>query len=167
MTRNSQRIIFVLSLTLNFSVIGTVIYHLFRDGHIPGYGHLSGFYSGTNTKNHLSDYFDLSDDKRRVWREKSKEHEQELADSWQEIQGHRGKMIRAIFTAQPDLKIIEAERAEIARLQGVVQRALIQHMLDEQGMLDDRQRQVLAELLIRQNFTPTMDELPRQDTHND
>jgi Spy/CpxP family protein refolding chaperone len=161
MTRNCLRTILALSLILNFAVIGTVAYYTFLYGHVPG------FHNGTNgnTNVHLSDYLDLSDEKRRIWREKSEGYKQELEADWREIQVHREKMIRAIFASQPDPKAIEAERAEIARLQEAIQRALIRHLLDEQGMLDERQRQILVELLLRQDFHPLREEPSRQAPH--
>jgi Spy/CpxP family protein refolding chaperone len=166
MTRSCHRIILILSLTLNLAVFGTVAYLIYRDGHVPGYSHVSGF-SSPKAKPYLSDYLDLSDEKRRIWEERREGYKQELAATWQQIRMHREKMIRAIFVSQPDLQAIEAERAEIARLQESIQRALIRHLLQEQELLDDRQRQKLAELLLQQDYHPAMEGLSQQYPHKD
>jgi len=161
MTRSCHRILLILSLTLNFAIFGTVAYFIYRDGHVPG------FSSGLGANVHLSDYLDLSDEKRRIWQEKRKGYKQELAATWREIRVHQEKMIHGIFVSQPDLQAIEAERAEIARLQESIQRSLIRHLLDEQEMLDDRQRRKLAELLLQRDSHPVMEELSQQGPDKD
>jgi hypothetical protein len=70
---------------------------------------------------------------------------------WEDVRIHRERMIRQIFSQQPDLAAIEADRAAISSLQEKQQRHIIAQLIEEQRILDATQREALAGLLIQQN----------------
>jgi len=144
-------ILLVFSLSLNLGGIGAVAYYATRSGQFSGL-------SQTQERKYLSDYLNLTSEQRRTWREKGQVFWQEITAAVKQIQVHRETMVRTIFSENPDLAVIETERAEIARLQERIQQAAIRHMLDERGMLDSAQRETLAELLIRQGAAGASDE---------
>jgi hypothetical protein len=72
-----------------------------------------------------------------------------------EIGVHREKLIREIFSANPLLERIEAERNKIARLQFEQQRRVIAQLLQEREILNADQRRALADFLLQQAADPT------------
>jgi len=153
-------ILLAFSLSLNLGGIGTAAYYAIRSGQFPGL-------SQSQERNvYLSDYLNLASEQRRIWREKGQIFWQETAAAWQQIQVRRETMVRSIFSGHPDPAVIEAERAAIAGLQEQIQRAAIRHMLDESTMLDFKQRNALAELLIRQGTLGALD-APWRQSHRD
>lgn len=153
MRRYLLQILLALSLLLNLGILGAVGYQSYRSGHLPS---LSG--NGKNQKISLSDYLHLTPEQDKVWREKEIRFKQEINESWQDVRDHRERMIWEIFSAQPDLAAIEADRAEIARLQEKQQRRVIEQLLVEQGILTPKQRGALADLLIGQIPAGSMEE---------
>jgi hypothetical protein len=153
-------ILLAFSLSLNLGGIGAAAYYAIRSGHFPGLS------QSQERNEYLSDYLNLASEQRRIWREKGQIFWQETAAAWQQIQVRRETMVRSIFSGHPDPAVIEAERAAIAGLQEQIQRAAIRHMLDESTMLDFKQRNALAELLIRQGTLGALD-APWRQSHRD
>jgi uncharacterized membrane protein len=145
MNRSVLYTLLALSLLLNIGVVGAVAYHLVAD-------------RGASGEGHLADYLDLSAEQRALWHEREERFMQELGAAWNEIKSHRSRMIREIFSDHPDPAVIEAERAAIARLQEEQQRQVIRQLMAERDMLASKQRQALAELLIKQEPAATLEE---------
>jgi hypothetical protein len=154
-------ILLAFSLSLNLGGIGATAYHAIRSGHFPSLS------QPQEPNVYLSDYLNLASEQRRIWREKGQIFWQEIAAAWPQIQVRREAMVRAIFSANPDPAVIEAERAAIGGLQEQVQRAAIRHMLDESAMLDSKQREALTELLIRQGTAGALDIFSWRQPHHD
>ncbi len=134
--------VFVLSVVLNLGVLGAVGYDLLRTAHSPDPlhgGHLD-----------LADHLRLSVEQRRQWQAMEVDFMRGLDAAWVEIRERRERMVREIFSDRPDRGTIETERAAIARLQEQQQQRIIEQLMAERGVLDARQRQALAEILIQQ-----------------
>lgn len=149
-----------LSLLLNASVIGAVGFQAWRTGQASSWIH------GEDTHT-AAEYLGLTEAQQRLWREKEIQFKKELTAAWVEIRDHREKMIREIFSPNPDLAVIENERRVIAELQENQQRQVIEQLMGERDMLDDRQRHALAALLITQNPVGSMEEMLTNRLHRD
>lgn len=144
MKRPALYALLALSLLLNVGVLAAVGYHFLGDrAHADGY---------------LADYLELTPDQRTLWREREQSFMQSLSGAWSEIRSRRSRMIREIFSDNPDPAVVEAERAAIARLQEEQQRQVIRQLMAEREMLAPKQRQALAELLIEQEPAATLEE---------
>lgn len=141
----------VFSLLLNIGVLGAVGYQSWHSGEWPRL-HVD------DEHNHLAEYLKLSEEQRRQWREKEEKFLREMDADWENVRIHRERMIRQIFSRQPDLAAIEAERAAISRLQEKQQRHVIAQLMEEQRMLDSTQREALAGLLIQQKSAGSLEE---------
>ncbi len=149
-----------LSLLLNASVIGAVGFQMWRTGQVSSWIHGEATHPA-------AEYLGLTEAQQRLWREKEIKFKKELTAAWIEIRDHREKMIRELFSPKPDPAIIEKERRVIAALQENQQRQVIEQLMSERDMLDDRQRQALAALLITQNPVGSMEEMLTKRLHRD
>lgn len=136
------RLVLLLSLLVNLGVIGALGWRAIQSGDgVPGLGTQQASAS-------LPRHLQLSDEQLRRWREAERAFLDSLAASAAEIGKRRGRMIREIFSESPDAGAIEAERAGIARLQEEQQRLVIAQLLAEREMLEPRQRELLARVLL-------------------
>lgn len=142
----------ILSLLLNLGVIGAVGYAAVKRGELPVV-----FDLGAKDAN-LPDYLKLSAEQRRQWRELEGGFLKELAADWREVRIHRENMINEIFSERADRGRIEAERAAVAQFQARQQQRVIDQLLKERDILDREQRRALAEILMRQAPSGTMEE---------
>jgi Spy/CpxP family protein refolding chaperone len=139
------------SLLLNVGVLGAVGYQAWHSGDWPG------LHAG-DKHDYLAEHLKLSEEQRRQWREKEEKFLREMGTDWEEVRIHRERMIRQIFSHQPDLAAIEADRSAISRLQEKQQRHVIAQLMEEQRMLDATQREALAGLLIQQKPASSLEE---------
>jgi Spy/CpxP family protein refolding chaperone len=139
------------SLLLNVGVLGAVGYQAWQNGGWPG------LHAG-DKRDHLAEYLNLSEEQRRQWKAKEEKFLQEMSADWEEVRIHRERMIRQIFSQQPDLAAIEANRAAISRIQEKQQRHVIAQLMEEQRILDATQREALAGLLIQQKPAGSLEE---------
>jgi Spy/CpxP family protein refolding chaperone len=152
MKRTGLQFALVLSLLLNLGVVGAVGYVAVRRGEVPAV-----FGLGAKDAN-LPDYLKLSDEQRRQWGELEGGFLKELAADWSQIRIHRENMINEIFSERPDRSRIEAERAAVAQFQARQQQRVIDQLLKERDILDREQRRALAEVLVRQAPSGTLEE---------
>jgi Spy/CpxP family protein refolding chaperone len=136
MQRSGLLYALILSLLLNFGVIGAAGYQAMRHG---------GSSAGD-----LADRLQLDAGQRQRWRALEEPFVRDLDAGWREIAQHREQLIRAVFSDHPDRARIEAERARIAELQAQQQRRVIAQFLQERDILSAEQRQALADLLLRE-----------------
>lgn len=99
----------------------------------------------------VPDYLKLDRTQRERWHALEQDFVNTLNDAGREIQTHRERLVREIFSAQPDAAAIERERATIFALQEAQQRSVIAQLLKEREMLSAEQRAALASLLLRQD----------------
>lgn len=99
----------------------------------------------------VPDYLKLDRTQRERWHAMEQDFVKALNDSGREIQTHRERLVREIFSARPDAAAMERERAAIFTLQEAQQRSVIAQLLKEREMLTPEQRAALADLLLKQN----------------
>lgn len=136
------------SLLLNVGVLGAVGYQAWHNGD-P---------SIDSKHDQLAEHLKLTEAQRRQWQNKEAKFLQEMRMDWEEVRVHRERMIRQIFSEQPDLAAIEAARAAISRIQEKQQRHVIAQLMEEQRMLDAGQRESLARLLLQQEPAGSLEE---------
>lgn len=139
------------SLLLNVGVLGAVGYQAWQNGGWPG------LHAG-DKHDHLVEYLNLSEEQGRQWKAKEEKFLQEMRADWEDVRIHREHMIRQIFSQQPDLAVIEADRAAISRIQEKQQRHVIAQLMEEQRILNATQREALAGLLIQQKPAGSLEE---------
>ena len=141
----------VFSLLLNVGVLGAVGYQAWQSSEWP-------WQHADDKHDHLAEYLNLSKEQRRQWGDKEEKFLQTMGADWEEVRIHRERMIRQIFSQQPDLAAIEADRAAISRIQEKQQRHVIEQLMEEQRILDATQREALAGLLIQQKPAGSLEE---------
>jgi len=99
----------------------------------------------------VPDYLKLDRSQRERWHAMEQEFVKALNDAGRDIQTHRERLVREMFSAQPDAALIERERASIFALQEAQQRSVIAQLLKEREMLSPAQRIALADLLLKQD----------------
>jgi hypothetical protein len=99
----------------------------------------------------VPDYLKLDGTQIERWHAMEKDFVKVLNDVDGKIQIHRGRLVREIFSAQPDTSVIERERAAIFTLQQAQQRSVIEQLLKEREMLNAKQRLALADVLLKQD----------------
>lgn len=136
MPRSGLLYALILSVLLNLGAVGAV-----------GYRALS---QAGPAEGDLADHLKLDAQQRRRWSALEESFVRELDAGWSEIALHRERLIREVFSEQPDQARIEAERARIAQLQAVQQQRVIAQFLRERDILSAGQRAALVELLLRE-----------------
>ncbi|MBE0623464.1 MAG: periplasmic heavy metal sensor [Burkholderiales bacterium] len=138
-------LLLALSLLLNAGVLAGAWYQASRaEGAIEfalfGMGH-----------ERVPDYLKLDRTQRERWHAMEQDFVKSLNDAGRAIHAHRERLVREIFSAQPDEPVIERERAAIFALQQAQQRSVIAQLLKEREMLSAEQRAALADLLLKQD----------------
>jgi hypothetical protein len=99
----------------------------------------------------VPEYLKLDPTQLERWHAMEQDFVKTLNDFDREIQAHRERLVREIFSAQPNASVIERERAAIFALQEAQQRSVIGQLLKEREMLSAEQRLALADLLLRRD----------------
>ncbi len=99
----------------------------------------------------VPDHLKLDRAQRERWHAMEQEFVRSLNDAGRGIQAHRERLVREIFSAQPDPAVIDRERGLIFALQETQQRSVIAQLLKEREMLGAEQRAALADLLLKQD----------------
>ena len=97
-----------------------------------------------------ADSLKLTPAQRKEWHALEADFLRDFRAGLKDIEVHREKLVRSIFSDRPDVEAIEAEREAIADLQTKQQKRVIAQLLKERALLDPSQRQVLADLLLSQ-----------------
>lgn len=138
-------LLLALSLLINAGVLAGA---WFQARHAEGATELALFGMGHER---VPDYLKLDRTQRERWHAMEQDFVKALNDAGREIQAHRERLVREIFSAQPDAALIERERAAIFALQEAQQRSVIAQLLKEREMLSAEQRAALAGLLLKQD----------------
>jgi Spy/CpxP family protein refolding chaperone len=138
-------LLLALSLLVNAGVLAGA---WFQARHAEGATELAFFGMGHER---VPDYLKLDHAQRERWHAMEQDFVKTLNDAGRDIQTHRERLVREIFSAQPDAAAIERERASIFALQEAQQRSVIAQLLKEREMLGPEQRAALADLLLRQD----------------
>jgi Spy/CpxP family protein refolding chaperone len=149
MKRYWVHVLLALSLLVNVGVLAGAWFQAWR---ADGATEIAFFGMGHER---VPDYLKLDSAQRERWHVMEQEFVKVLNDSGSDIAIHRERLVRGIFSPQPDAALIERERAEIFALQEAQQRNVIAQLLKEREMLSPKQRAALADLLLKQNWPHT------------
>ena len=138
-------LLLVLSLLINAGVLAGA---WFQASRAEGATELAFFGMGHER---VPEYLKLDRTQRERWHAMEQDFVKSLNDAGREIQTHRERLVREIFSAQPDATVIERERTAIFALQEAQQRSVIAQLLKEREMLSPEQRAALADLLLKQD----------------
>ncbi|HEX9172074.1 MAG TPA: periplasmic heavy metal sensor [Telluria sp.] len=141
MNRTTWQWILAASISLNVGFAATVIYKQLQAPTAAGIAQ-----GGAAS---LPDQLRLTAEQRDRWHQIEKGFIADLGTNWREIRQHRELLIKEIFSSQPERAKIDAEQARIAALQDAQQRRVIQQLLAERELLDERQRAALMALLLK------------------
>jgi Spy/CpxP family protein refolding chaperone len=152
MKNNLLKYILVLSLLLNFSLLGTAGYTYYRQNrHRPspyGYGAPERMPVGsTSTQPHLFEALSLKPEQRKRFEQKAPLFHHALDKKRQEVDRLRRLLFYLMGADHPDSKAIEATIVEINALQEDMQRLVVAHMLEFKSMLDKDQQKKFFDLV--------------------
>lgn len=145
MKRNWVYLLLALSLLVNAGAIAGAWFQAWR---ADGATELAFFGIGHER---VPEYLKLDPSQRERWHAMEQDFLKALNDAGREIQTHRDRLVREVFSAQPDAAVIERERSAIFALQEAQQRSVIAQLMKEREMLSAEQRLALAALLLKQN----------------
>ena len=138
-------LLLALSLLINAGVLAGAWFQAWR---AEGATELAFFGMGHER---VPEYLKLDRTQRERWHAMEQDFVKVLNDSGRGIQTHRERLVREIFSAQPDAAVVEGERAAIFALQEAQQRSVIAQLMKEREMLNPEQRAALAGLLLKQD----------------
>jgi Spy/CpxP family protein refolding chaperone len=150
MKNNLFKYILVLSLLLNFSLLGAAGYTYYRQNrHRPprfGYGAPARIPAGcTSMQPYLFEALSLKPEQRKLFGEKAPLFHEALDKKREEVDRLRRSLFDLMSADHPDSKVIEAKTAEINGVQEDMQKLVVSHMLQFKSMLDkDQQKKFFA-----------------------
>jgi hypothetical protein len=152
MKNNLLKYILVLSLLLNFSLLGAAGYTYYQQNrHRPlpfGYGASGRVPAGcTSIQPYLFEALALKPEQRRLFEQKAPLFHQALDKKREEVDRLRRSLFELMGAAHPDSKIIEATIAEINGVQEDMQKLVVAHMLQFKSMLDKDQQKKFFDLI--------------------
>jgi uncharacterized membrane protein len=157
MKNNILTYILVLSLVLNFSLLGAAGYSYYQQNrHRPlllGYGTPGRVPAGhTSIQPYLFEALALKPEQRRLFEQKAPLFHQTLDKKREEFEWLRRSLFELMGTDHPDSKAIEATIAEINGIQEDMQKLVVAHMLQFKSMLDKDQQKKFFDL-VRETMT--------------
>ncbi|WGK62177.1 periplasmic heavy metal sensor [Halopseudomonas sp. SMJS2] len=110
----------------------------------------------------LARELELDEQQRQRWQQIEAPFLVELQQSAAAIQQQHDRLIHSIFARSLDVQRIRTEQQALASLQQQQQQRVIEQLLKEREILDERQRQRLVELLTQQTGTLEVERLHSQ-----
>jgi Spy/CpxP family protein refolding chaperone len=152
MKNNILRYVLVLSLVLNFTLLGAAGYSYYQQKrHHPlpfGYdtaGRVPAGYSSIHP--YLFEALSLKPEQRRLFEQKAPLFHQALDKKREEVDRLRKSLFELMGADHPDSKAIEATIAEINGVQEDMQKLVAAHMLQFKSMLDKDQQKKFFDLV--------------------
>lgn len=155
MNRPVWKWLLAVSLSLNLGIVAAVVFSQTRT---------AADMKSAEEQISLAERLQLTQEQRRRWQEIENGFLSDLAANWRDIRAHRETLVRQIFSATPDRAAIDKEQARIAALQDAQQRRVIEQLLAERELLDERQRAALMDLLLSR-YTEEASEEERLHRH--
>jgi len=152
MRDNLLKYILVLSLLLNFSLLGAAGYTYYqRNWHPPapfGYGSPGRVPLGSSSfQPHLFEALSLKPEQRKLFEKKAPLFHEALEKKREEVDRLRRSLFDLMGANHPDSKAIEATIAEINGVQKDMQKLVVAHMLQFKSMLDKDQQKKFFDLI--------------------
>jgi len=149
---NPLKYILVLSLLLNFSLLGAAGYTYYRQNrHQPapfGYGVPGRVPVGSSSFHpHLFEALSLKPEQRKLFEHKAPLFHEALDKMREKVDRLRTSLFELMRADDPDSKTIEATIAEINGVQEDMQKMIVAHMLEFKSMLDKGQQKKFFDLI--------------------
>jgi Spy/CpxP family protein refolding chaperone len=149
---NLLKYILVLSLLLNFSLLGAAGYTYYQQNRHPsapfGYGPPGRVPVGSSSFHpHLFEALSLRPEQRKRFEQKALLFHEALDKKGEGVDRLRKSLFDLMRTDHPDSNAIEATIAEINGVQEDLQKMVVAHMLEFKAMLDEGQQKKFFDLI--------------------
>lgn len=152
MKNNILRYVLVLSLVLNFSLLGAAGYSYYRQSHHRpppfGYGPPMRVPAAcTSIQTYLFEALSLKPEQRILFEQKAPLFHNALDRNREKVDRLRRSLFELMGADPPDSKAIEEKIAEINGAQREMQKLVVSHMLEFKSMLDSEQQKKFFDLI--------------------
>jgi Spy/CpxP family protein refolding chaperone len=152
MKANLLKYILVLSLLLNFSLLGAAGYTYYQQNRHQsaplGYGVPGRVPVGSSSFHpHLFEALSLKPEQRKRFEQKATLFHETLQKKGQSVDQLRRSLFELMGADNPDSKAIETTIAKINRVQEDIQKMIVAHMLEFKAMLDEGQQKKFFDLI--------------------
>jgi len=151
MKNNITKYILVVSLLLNFSLLGAAGYTHYRQTHyrhaLFGYGIPGRVPVGSSTQPYLFEVLALKPEQRKLFEQKALLFHEGLDKKRSTVDQLRRSLFDLMGIDNPDSKAIETTIAEINGVQEDMQKMIVAHMLEFKSMLDQDQQKKFFDLI--------------------
>jgi Spy/CpxP family protein refolding chaperone len=152
MRDNLLKYVLVLSLLLNFSLLGAAGYTYYQQKRYRpspfGYGPPGRVPVGSSSiQPHLFEALSLKPEQRKLFEQKAPLFHEALEKKREEVDRLRRSLFDLMGADHPDSKAIEATIAEINGVQEDMQKLVVAHMLGFKSMLDKDQQKKFFDLI--------------------
>jgi Spy/CpxP family protein refolding chaperone len=146
MKNSLLKYILILSLLLNFSLLGTAgynYYHVHHQSHFP----LTAPVGCGIQDNHLFAALSLKPEQIKPFQQKAASFHEALGKKRQEVERLREGLFGYIRTDNPDSQAIQGTIIQINKTQENMQRLVVAHMLEFKSLLDKNQQKKFLDLI--------------------
>jgi len=151
MKNNIAKYILIVSLLLNFSLLGAAGYAHYRRAHYQpalfGHGIPVRAPLGARTRPYLFEVLSLKPEQLKMFQQKALRFHEALDTKRARVDRLRGSLFNLARADHPDSKAIEAAIAEINEVQEGMQKMIVAHMLEFKSMLDRDQQKKFFDLM--------------------
>jgi Spy/CpxP family protein refolding chaperone len=152
MKDNLLKYILVLSLLLNFSLLGAAGYTYYQQNWHPpppfGFGAPGRFPAGSSSMQpHLFEALSLRPEQRKLFEQKAPLFHEALDKKREKVDRLRRSLFDLMGVDSPNSEAIEATIAEISGVQEDMQKMVVAHMLEFKSMLDKDQQEKFFDLI--------------------
>ena len=151
MKDNLLKYILIVSLLLNFSLLGAAAYTHYRQTRF-GPPPLAGLIGGPVRPGHFGpgmffEELSLKPEQIKLFQQKAALFHSALAKKRQEVDRLRTSLITLMRADNPDNKAIEATITQINKIQEGMQKTVVSHMLEFKSMLNKEQQQKFLHMI--------------------
>ena len=152
MKNNLLKNILVLSLLLNFSLLGAAGYAYYQQTRQrispSGYGAPRRVpVASSPSQTHLFEVLSLQPEQRKLFEQKAPLFHEALDKKREKVDRLRGSLLDLMRADYPDSKALETTIAEINQVQEDMQKMVVAHMLEFKSMLDKDQQKKFFDLI--------------------
>jgi Spy/CpxP family protein refolding chaperone len=138
--------ILVVSLLLNFSLLGAAGYNYYHKSH-QSRSHLTAPINCDIQGNHLFTELSLKPEQIKVFQQKAASFHVALGKKREEVEHLRGGLFGFMRADSPDSQAIQGTIIQINRTQEDMQRLVVAHMLEFKALLDKDQQKRFLDLI--------------------
>lgn len=147
MKTKTLKLILLVSVVFNFTIIAAAGYFFFRDSFCAVKDRPAVSDRAEKRSAALAEKLDLTPEQRAAMKEADASFRKEVGAARAELVKKRGHLLSLIKAEKADKAAIDAALGEIAALQGEIEAAAVEHMLAEKAILTPQQREEYLRLL--------------------